>query len=80
VSAGGGGRSFSARTPWGRGIAGPLRGFMRTETAGALVLLGATLVALAWGNSPWSHSYESFWRTALSIRLGRLAIAQDLRH
>jgi Na+/H+ antiporter NhaA len=53
---------------------------MRTETGGALVLLGATLAALAWANLPWWHTYEAVWRTPLSIRVGRLVIAQDLRH
>jgi hypothetical protein len=53
---------------------------MRTETGGALVLLGATLAALAWANSPWWHTYEAVWRAPLSIRVGRLVISQDLRH
>jgi Na+/H+ antiporter NhaA len=53
---------------------------MRTETGGALVLLGATLAALAWANSPWWHTYDTVWRTPLSIRVGRLVISQDLRH
>jgi Na+/H+ antiporter NhaA len=44
------------------------------------VLLGATVAALAWANSPWSDSYESVWSTQLSVRLGDEAIAMDLRH
>ena len=35
-----------------------------------MVLLGATLAALVWANSPWPDSYESVWTTELSIRLG----------
>lgn len=72
--------AFRALTPWGRSIAGPLRRFLRTETGSALVLLGATLAALAWANSPWWHSYNEAWGTTLSVRLGRLVISQDLRH
>jgi Na+/H+ antiporter NhaA len=53
---------------------------MRIETGGALVLLGATLAALAWANSPWWHTYEAVWRTPLSIHVGRLVISEDLRH
>ena len=45
-------------------------GFLSTETGGAVVLLGATVAALLWANSPWSDSYESVWTTKLSIRLG----------
>ena len=33
-------------------------------------LLGAAVAALVWANSPWSDSYESFWSTKLSIRVG----------
>ena len=31
--------------------------YLRTETAGGLVLLGATAVALIWANSPLAHGY-----------------------
>ena len=40
----------------------------------------ATLGALVWANVPWPHSYESFWTTVLSIRVGPYGISQDLRH
>jgi Na+:H+ antiporter, NhaA family len=33
--------------------------FLRTETVGGVVLLGATAVALLWANSPWSPAYEA---------------------
>ena len=61
-------------------MATPLRSFLRAETAGALAMLAATVAALVWVNSPWGHSYESFWRTMLSIRIGPYGISQDLRH
>src|SRR4051794_4272825 len=53
---------------------------MRTETGGAIVLLVATVVALAWANSPWWGSYEDVWTTPLAITLGHSGIAMDLRH
>jgi Na+/H+ antiporter NhaA len=71
---------FSGRTAWARNLAAPLRDFLSTETGGAVALLAAAVVALAWANSPWSHSYESVWTTRLSIRLGGSGISQDLRH
>jgi Na+/H+ antiporter NhaA len=71
---------FSERTAWARNAAAPLRDFLETETGGAVVLLGATLVALAWANSPWWDSYESAWTTDLSLRIGASGISQDLRH
>jgi Na+:H+ antiporter, NhaA family len=33
--------------------------FLRTETVGGVVLLGAAAVALIWANSPWSPAYEA---------------------
>jgi Na+/H+ antiporter NhaA len=70
---------LTGRTAWARNLAAPLRDFLSTETAGAAALLGATVAALVWANSPWSDSYESFWRTVLSISVGDHAIAMDLR-
>ena len=70
---------LEGRTAWGRNVETPLRDFLRTETGSAAVLLGATLAALAWVNID-PASYETVWRTTLSIRLGGVGIAQDLRH
>src|SRR3954451_4090824 len=69
----------TGRTAWARNLAAPLRDFLSTETAGAAALLGATVAALVWANSPWWGSYESFLRTVLSISVGGHAIAMDLR-
>jgi Na+:H+ antiporter, NhaA family len=33
--------------------------YLRTETVGGLVLLGATAIALLWANSPWRGAYEA---------------------
>lgn len=61
-------------------IARPLREFVDTEEAGGLVLLVATMVALAWANSPWASSYDSVWTTELRLTLGGLELSEDLRH
>ncbi len=71
---------FTGRTAWARNLAAPVRGFLSTETGGAVVLLAAAVAALIWANSPWSDSYESFWTTKLSITLGSDGISLDLRH
>src|SRR5215218_8364564 len=70
---------FSGSTAWARNLAAPVRDYLRTETGGALMLLGATVVALLWANSPWWDSYESFWGTELAVSLGDDAISMDLR-
>ena len=72
--------TFSGRTAWARNLAAPVRDFLSTETGSAIVLLGATIVALLWSNSPWSDSYESVWTTKLSIHIGASGISADLRH
>jgi Na+/H+ antiporter NhaA len=72
--------SFTGRTAWARNLAAPIRDFLSAETGGAVVLLVAAVAALVWANSPWSDSYESFWRTKLSIHLGDAGISLDLRH
>lgn len=47
---------------------------LRQETVGGALLLGATVIALIWANSPWSHAYEQvrdteFGVEALHLRL-----------
>ena len=66
-------------TAWTRHLETPLREFLRTETGSATMLLGATLAALLWVNLDAS-SYDTVWRTTLSVRLGSFTVAQDLRH
>jgi Na+/H+ antiporter NhaA len=69
----------TGRTAWARNLGAPVRDFLGTETGGAVALLVAVLVALVWANSPWRHSYESFWNTRLTISLGHDALARSLR-
>ncbi|MGZ4397592.1 MAG: Na+/H+ antiporter NhaA [Gaiellaceae bacterium] len=69
---------LSERTAWSRSLGTPLRDFLRTETGSAVLLLAATLAALVWVNAD-SSSYETLWRTRLSIRLGESAVSLDLR-
>ncbi|MGC0416450.1 Na+/H+ antiporter NhaA [Embleya sp. AB8] len=52
--------------------------FIRTESGSATVLLAATLAALAWANLG-TDSYETFWQTHLSVRLGDSGVSLDLR-
>jgi NhaA family Na+:H+ antiporter len=58
----------------------PLREFLDTEVAGGVVLLGATVVALVWANSPWRESYFALWTTEIALRVGDIVLADDLRH
>ncbi len=71
--------AIAESTAWGRSVAAPVRDFLSTETGGALVMLAATVLALAWANAA-PHSYESLWSTQLGIHLGSAGIETDLRH
>jgi len=53
---------------------------MEAEASSAGLLLAATILALAWANSPLSDQYSSLFATELSINLGQWSIAEDLRH
>jgi NhaA family Na+:H+ antiporter len=53
--------------------------FMETEAAGGIVLLAATVVALAWVNSPWGDAYSDLWKTVIGVDLGFASITEDLR-
>jgi Na+/H+ antiporter NhaA len=72
--------TYTGRTAWARNLGAPVRDFLSTETGSAVFLLGATIAALVWANSPWAHSYQSFWSTKLSIQIGGGGISTDLRH
>lgn len=57
-----------------------LLAFVRTETGGAGLLLVATIVALAWANSPVADAYEDLWSTHVVVGVGGRAIDESLRH
>ncbi|NUW30547.1 Na+/H+ antiporter NhaA [Nonomuraea sp. SMC257] len=57
-----------------------LRAFFRTEAGSTSVLLGATLLALVWANSPWSATYEAFWHIPMGLSFGDAVFSLDLRH
>jgi Na+/H+ antiporter NhaA len=71
------GAAATGRTAWGRHLQTPLRQFLRTETGSAAVLLTATITALIWANVD-SASYESLWRTEVSLHVGGFGVSQDL--
>jgi Na+/H+ antiporter NhaA len=66
-----------ARTVWDRSPQTPLRRFLRTETASAVVLLAATMAAEVWANTD-PRGYAATWQTEFSIRLGTSGLAASL--
>jgi Na+/H+ antiporter NhaA len=69
---------FARRTAWMRNLETPLRRFLRTETASAGALLGATVAALVWANASPS-SYARVWDATLSVHLSGHGLSHDLR-
>jgi len=63
-----------------RSVARPLSRFLHVEAAGGMVLLAATIVALAWANSPWSDSYSELWSSQAGVSLAGHSLELDLRH
>jgi Na+/H+ antiporter NhaA len=57
-----------------------VRDFLRTEAGSATLLLAATVLALAWANSPWRDSYAALWATDLTIRVADIGISMNLSH
>ncbi len=72
--------TYGGKTAWARNLAAPVRDFLTTETGGASAMLIATVIALLWANSGWSHTYQSVWSTKLTISIGGGEISADLRH
>jgi NhaA family Na+:H+ antiporter len=58
----------------------PFGRFMRTESAGGLVLIVSTLAALVAANSAWAPAYHALWETPLSFRLGSSLLEYSLHH
>ena len=48
----------------------PFREFARIQAAGGIVLIGATVIALVWSNSPWADPDKGLWQTAVSMGVG----------
>jgi len=72
------GEAYSGRTPWTQRLRTPIASFLRAEAGSAAVLVAAIVAALVWVNVD-SDSYETFWSTQLSIRLGDASVSLDLR-
>jgi Na+:H+ antiporter, NhaA family len=66
-------------TPFQR-ILSPFARFIRTESAGGIVLIAATLTALVWANSPFAESYHHVWETSLSVGIGKYALTYSVHH
>jgi Na+:H+ antiporter, NhaA family len=58
----------------------PFQRFTQSESAGGIVLLAATLVALGLANSPWTEAYHDFWESPLRLGAGIWEFEMSLHH
>ena len=71
---------MARRSPFTRQVVLPAENFIHSSSAGAIFLLAAALVALAWANSPWSATYFALRETVVTLIFGPIAITEDLLH
>jgi NhaA family Na+:H+ antiporter len=58
----------------------PLRDFLRTETAGGVLLGAGALAALVWANSPWQGAYRRLWSSQVAVEVAGHVLRLDLKH
>lgn len=56
----------------------PIQEFMQDQAAGGIILVVASLIAIAWANSPWSHEYTELIHMPLILRFGEFELGGDL--
>ncbi len=61
-----------------RRIARPVARFLEIEAASGLLLLAATVIALIWANSGWSHSYTTMLNAHLVLDAGPIQLSLTL--
>ena len=61
-------------------VARPFQEFSESDVAGGVLLLSATVLALAWANSPWAESYSTLWEHKFSIGFGAFALSKSILH
>jgi len=61
-------------------IVRPFQDFADKQSSGGILLIAATVIALAWANSPWAESYVALWHTKLTVGVGDFSITKDLTH
>lgn len=58
---------------------GPFQRFARLEASGGICLILATIVALAWANSPWGASYVEIWsKTYFTLGVGEWQLSKPI--
>src|SRR5262245_19325512 len=58
---------------------GPLRQFLRIESASGILLLICAAIAIFIANSPWAAAFAAFWQTPFRLAIGGFELNESLR-
>lgn len=61
-----------------RMVARPIEKFLHVEASSGVILLVVAVIALAWANSPWSASYESFLHAPVTVGIGDFSFSKSI--
>ena len=61
-------------------LARPFQIFAAHKLSGAVLLLAATVVAVAWANSPWAGFYHHWLQAELSLSVGPFGLSKSVSH
>src|SRR4051812_18426307 len=56
----------------------PFQEFARLKASGGILLIGCTVAALTWANSPWSGSYFHLWHIDFTFGMAGRLLSQPL--
>ena len=56
----------------------PFQDFAKLETSGGILLIGCTVIALVWANSPWASSYFYLWHIDLTFGFAGKNLSEPL--
>jgi len=59
-------------------IVRPFQEFAKLEASGGILLIGCTVVALVWANSPWAASYFHLWHTDITFGFAGAKLSEPL--
>ena len=58
----------------------PFEHFMHHQGAGGVLLFSASVLAMAWANSPWHAAYHHLWELPLGIDVADFRLERTLHH
>src|SRR6185369_5025637 len=61
-------------------VVAPFQAFFRLEAAGGLVLMGTTLFALVWANSPFRRVYDMIFHATVEMKVAGRGIDWTVHH